>query len=163
MEEIKGQQSDNNKVMKKFKDSLRKVEAITQNPNWARGLNRVPKEEIPSIISKLADKQKEVMVEKFEAALLALFDKKRAHDAVIKKKEKEFQDAVLVEIKKMQIDLDVVIAMVDQIGSIESEYFETLKSIASPSAVASPMASLMDDKEGKDDDQADPEPSQQPS
>lgn len=142
------QEQSGNKVMRKFESSLKKLEAITANPHWYKPANRVMSDQLPSIVEELANEQKQELLKTFKSALKDLIKEKDAHDTIVKKKEKEFQNAVLEEIKKLQVKLDAVLNMVDGITGIEARYSATLRSIAEPPAPTSPMEGLTGQQEG---------------
>lgn len=145
------QEQSGNKVMKKFESSLQKLEAITANPNWYKPVKRVMSDQLPSIVEDLANEQKEALLKTFKEALKNLILEKSAHDAIVEKKKKEFQNAVLEEVKKLQVKLDTVLSMVDGITGIEARYFSALRSIAEPPTPTSPMEGLSGQQEGTTD------------
>lgn len=163
MEENKEQQQSANgkKVLEKFNESMKKMEAIMGNPNWFKPTKKVSKDAIPSIITNMAEKKKAALIESVETALVNVIEEKQKFDKIRAEKEAAFQKAVIEEMQKLLVKLDAVFAMVDQIGSIEQSYYSALKGIVNPK-VESPLAGLQEEitdlkEEGKIGEETNPE------
>lgn len=129
MEETKPtEQQGEGKIKKRFEASMKKVQALLKDPNWFKA-EKIGKDDLPNILQELAADEKLEIFNRFKAAYKSLVDKKRAYDKAIKQKEQEFNKAVEDKMKEFLVDLDAMLSMVDQMDSIEKEYYVTLHSI----------------------------------
>ena len=142
MEEPKLQeQQGENKVKKKFEQSLKRVQALMQSPDWYRP-NKIGKDDLPGLLEQLTSDRKTELFEKFKKLCNILVDKKLAYDKAVKEKEKEFNAAVEAKMKEFQVDMDAIFALVDQIDNITKDYFGALTSIQEgtpPAIVGNPQ------------------------
>jgi hypothetical protein len=126
--EAQNPQEDNNKVTKEFDKNLKTLVAIVGGNKNIYPTKKVSKDSLTTIVQGLLKDRKEDAEKLIKADLTAILDKKVALDKEIKAKEDELNKLKMAKYKEFNEAIKKVLSRIDDINSLEKEYYDSLNS-----------------------------------
>ncbi|MEM4711292.1 MAG: hypothetical protein QXL18_05080 [Candidatus Woesearchaeota archaeon] len=126
MENIENQQNNQeNKIEKEFNSNFKKLVALMGGEQSFQK-NKVPNDEIGSIVKELLKEKREKIITEFKTKAIELLDKKLEFDKEVKKIEEEFKNKITNKKKEFNDKMKELFSLVEKIDEIEKSYYNSI-------------------------------------
>ena len=122
-------QGGEDKVSKQFDANLRKLVAIMGGQKNMKKVS-VPSDEVGDVVEELLKERRDEKVKEFKAKAKEILEKKLEFDKAVKKAEDDLKNTVNAKKKEFSEEMQKLFSFVDDIGSVEKSYYQSLKEIA---------------------------------
>lgn len=122
-------QGGEDKVSKQFDANLRKLVAIMGGQKNMKKVS-VPSDEVGDVVEELLKERRAEKVQEFKAKAKEILEKKLEFDKAVRKAEDELKNTVNTKKKEFSEEMQKLFSFVDDIGSVEKSYYQSLKEIA---------------------------------
>lgn len=124
--EVQQNQDNQSKAQRNFEKALLTFTAILGGAAAFESL-KLENPSLQAAVEELAKEEKDALVSEFKTKAKKLIQAKRDFDSFVNKQRKELEKKVQDEQEKFTKEANDLFRIIDNIGSIEKSYLETLK------------------------------------